>query len=93
MDKISVTLIYATPTKQWRKSLRVLPHANVAMAIRQSGFLESFTEFCLPELTVGIYGHKVSLDAALADGDRIEIYRPLLVDPMTARRRRQQQKR
>jgi len=39
-------------------------------------------------LGVGIHGRRVPLDAPLADGDRVEIYRALLVDPKEARRRR-----
>lgn len=37
---------------------------------------------------VGIFGRKVSIDTRLADGDRVEIYRPLAMDPKEARRRR-----
>ena len=37
---------------------------------------------------VGIFGKRVSLDTRLADGDRVEIYRPLAIDPKEARRRR-----
>ena len=37
---------------------------------------------------VGIFGRRVALDAPLADGDRVEIYRPLAIDPKEARRRR-----
>jgi putative ubiquitin-RnfH superfamily antitoxin RatB of RatAB toxin-antitoxin module len=37
---------------------------------------------------VGIFGRRVSVDARLSDGDRIEIYRPLTIDPKEARRKR-----
>jgi putative ubiquitin-RnfH superfamily antitoxin RatB of RatAB toxin-antitoxin module len=36
----------------------------------------------------GIYGRRVTLDTKLADGDRVEIYRPLRADPKEARRQR-----
>jgi len=39
---------------------------------------------------VGIWGHKATRDEVLSDGDRVEVYRPLTVDPMEARRRRHQ---
>jgi hypothetical protein len=42
---------------------------------------------------VGIWGRLRPLDAPLADGDRVEVYRPLLVDPMEARRARQRRQR
>ena len=37
---------------------------------------------------VGVFGKRVALDAPLADGDRVELYRPLLIDPKERRRRR-----
>ena len=37
---------------------------------------------------VGIFGKRVAMDTRLADGDRVEIYRPLVIDPKEARRRR-----
>jgi len=37
---------------------------------------------------VGIFGKRVSSDARLADGDRVEVYRPLQIDPKQARRQR-----
>jgi len=37
---------------------------------------------------VGIFGRRVSADAPLSDGDRVEVYRPLEMDPREARRRR-----
>ncbi|MBW8896792.1 MAG: RnfH family protein [Massilia sp.] len=37
---------------------------------------------------VGIYGKKKTLDSALRDRDRIEIYRPLVADPKDSRRKR-----
>ncbi|MBH9554074.1 RnfH family protein [Inhella gelatinilytica] len=42
----------------------------------------------VPQQTVGIWGHKAERHDGLRDGDRVEVYRPLTVDPMEARRRR-----
>jgi uncharacterized protein len=42
---------------------------------------------------LGIFGKRVALDQPLADGDRVEIYRPLVIDPKEARRRRARRKR
>lgn len=36
----------------------------------------------------GIFGKRATMDTRLADGDRVEIYRPLALDPKEARRRR-----
>lgn len=42
----------------------------------------------LGEATVGVFGRVIAADAPLADGDRLELYLPLQVDPKTARRQR-----
>ena len=41
---------------------------------------------------VGIFGRRVALETKLAEGDRVEIYRPLAIDPKEARRRRARSK-
>lgn len=53
--------------------------ATVRDALAASGF---------KGIQVGIFGKRVTLDTRLADGDRVEIYRPLAMDPKEARRRR-----
>lgn len=66
-----------------------LPAGATAIdAIRASGLLERFGEIDLSTQTVGVWGRSCTLEAALRDGDRVEIYRPLSVDPKEARRRR-----
>jgi putative ubiquitin-RnfH superfamily antitoxin RatB of RatAB toxin-antitoxin module len=55
------------------------PGAKVGDALKACG---------LEVADVGIFGRRVALDAPLADGDRLEIYRPLALDPKEARRRR-----
>ncbi len=80
-----VTVCYATPNQQVEISVEVEAHANVALAIRRSGILTQFTDILFPDIIVGIYSKKVALDTALQPGDRIEIYRPLTIDPKAAR--------
>lgn len=66
-----------------------LPAGATALdAIRASGFLDRFAELDLGRQAVGIWGRAVALDAGVAAGDRVEIYRPLPVDAKEARRRR-----
>jgi len=89
MHDIQVTVVYASIDEQVSVELCLSPHANVAMALRQSGLLHQFAELQLESLVVGIYGRKVSLDASLQHRDRIEIYRSLSANPMQARRRRE----
>ena len=57
-------------------------------AVRASGLLQRHPEIDLGRHRIGIYGRVVAKQAPLADGDRVEVYRPLLVDPKEARRRR-----
>lgn len=85
---IQIKVIYATSEQQTELPLSVAANCTVAQAIRRSGMLEQFPELNFAEMTVGIYGRKVALDASLCDGDRVEIYRPLEIDPKEARRLR-----
>jgi uncharacterized protein len=63
--------------------------ANVQDAVRLSGVLERHAQLDLERQSVGIWGKRRELNDALRDGDRVEIYRPLTLDPKEARRQRQ----
>ena len=66
-----------------------LPRGATALnAVRASGLLERHPEIAQHPLKLGVYGRAVRPDALLAEGDRVEIYRPLAMDPKEARRRR-----
>ena len=67
--------------------------ANVLDAIRASGAMTGIDAVDVSTRSVGIWGRGVGLDARLAEGDRVEIYRPLQMDPKEARRRRAQPRR
>lgn len=82
---IRVTVAYATPLQQLELPVEVSAHASVAIAIRQSGLLKKFPGIQLESIKVGIFGEKTTLDRPLSDGDRVEIYRPLQIDPKQAR--------
>ena len=60
-------------------------------AIRASGVLERHPELSLGEPMIGIWGRACAADTVLGDGDRVEIYRPLTMDPNEARRLRAKQ--
>ncbi|KND58558.1 UPF0125 protein yfjF [Candidatus Paraburkholderia schumanniana] len=62
--------------------------ATVRDAIEASGVLRADQDIDLTTQKVGVFGKVRPLDAVLADFDRVEIYRPLKVDPKTARQRR-----
>ena len=63
--------------------------ATLIDALRVSGVLERHPHIDLARQAVGVWGRVCPLDAPLKEGDRVEIYRPLQVDPKEARRRRQ----
>lgn len=88
---IRVEVAYALPMKQTLVPLTLAAGSTVEQAIRGSGILARHPEIDLAHCKVGIYGHLVALDAVLADGARIEIYRPLLIDPRDLRRQRAEQ--
>jgi len=86
--QLQVEICYATPDLQIRKPVRVDAGATVQQAIMQSGVLRECTAIDLTVCRVGIYGKLKTLETVLRDRDRIEIYRPLIADPMDSRRRR-----
>jgi uncharacterized protein len=87
-DEIDVAVVYATPTRQFAKTLSLPAGSSVEQAIRASGLLEELPELDLAHQRVGVFGEPVQLDDCLQGGERVEIYRPLLADPKEARRRR-----
>lgn len=86
--QISVEVVFARPGEQALEQFRVAADATVEDVIRQSGFLERFPEIDMAQAKVGVFGKLTKLDATLNEGDRIEIYRPLIADPKEARKKR-----
>lgn len=87
-----ICVAYATLAQQLEISLSVTASCTVALAIRRSGILQQFSEIRLEDALVGIHGKRVALDALVRAGDRIEIYRPLVIDPKQARLLRAQRR-
>lgn len=83
-----VVVAYALPHRYFLKTLHLVENTTVESAIKQSGVLETFPDIDLNKNKLGIFGRAVKGDDILQDGDRIEIYRPLLVDPKEIRRKR-----
>lgn len=86
--QLSVDVCYALPDAQTRILVALPEGATVQQAIDASGILARHPEIDLAKLKVGVYGKLKPLDTVLADHDRVEIYRPLIVDPKAARQRR-----
>ncbi len=85
---LRVELVYISPEKQMVMGLKVKRGTTIKAAILQSGLPERAPEIDLEVNKVGIFNEIRPLDDVLKDGDRIEIYRPLRLDPKQARRRR-----
>lgn len=88
MAEIDVEVVYALPQRQWVLKLRVAEGATVAQAIDQSGIAWRVPQVQLEGASFGVFGELRAADAVLRDGDRVEIYRPLLADPKDVRRER-----
>lgn len=89
--KIRVEVIYASPHRQALVAVEMEEDGTVEEAIRRSGILAEFPEIDIPHAKVGIFGRLVSPGFRVRDGDRVEIYRPLIVEPKQGRRMRAQQ--
>jgi putative ubiquitin-RnfH superfamily antitoxin RatB of RatAB toxin-antitoxin module len=85
---VRVCVVYALPRAQRVVELALADGATVAEAVAQSGLLEEFPELNREAVAVGIFNRACALQTRLRDGDRVEIYRPLVIDPKEARRAR-----
>jgi len=85
---ISVEVVLAMPGRQELVALEVSEGATLEDAIAASGLPEMFDDFEVDPSMVGVFSEKASLDQVLRDGDRVEIYRPLIADPKEVRRQR-----
>jgi len=85
---LNVEVAYALPEQQVLVALEVEEGTTVREVIERSGIPARFPEARVAGGNVGIFGRPVALDAAVREGDRVEIYRPLIADPKQARRER-----
>ncbi len=81
-----IEVVFALPDRQVLETLDVEDGATVAEAIARSGIERRFPGVDLSALQAGIWGRPVERSRSLRDGDRVEIYRPLEMDPREARR-------
>lgn len=85
---IRVEVAYGTLSAQSVVPMDVQEPMTVEMAILNSGLLKRFPEIDLRVNKVGIHSKVATLDTLVQQGDRVEIYRPLIADPKEARRKR-----
>jgi hypothetical protein len=92
-DCITVEIVYALPERQTVLSVEMSADATLGDALRASGLQSLHPELDLATAKVGIWGNIADPKTRLRDGDRIEVYRPLEIDPKRARRDRAQRRR
>lgn len=90
---ISITVVYSPAPRQVSETALHVPHGTtVAQALLLAGppvnDLGSSVPSDMAPWSIGIWGRKCPADTVLRDGDRLELYRPLRVDPKVARRER-----
>lgn len=87
-EMIHVEVCYALTEHQESVRLDLPPECTVEQAILASGILTRCPEIDLERNKVGIYAKLCKADTVLRDGDRVEIYRPLIADPKEVRKQR-----
>jgi putative ubiquitin-RnfH superfamily antitoxin RatB of RatAB toxin-antitoxin module len=85
---MTVLVCYARPHDVWRCEVDLPVDATVGDAIAASDFAQAVPDVDPWQTGVGVFGRMVSPSYVLRDGDRVEVYRALIVDPIDSRRRR-----
>ncbi len=87
-NEIMVEVAYATPEHQEIVTVKVFEGATIAEVIAKSGIQKIFPEIDLTQQKVGIFSKIQEITQTVKSGDRIEIYRPLTLDPNASRLQR-----
>ena len=86
---LDITVVFSAAPRQVQEVQLQMPlGSTVVDALRQSRLLAGLRDQEVDQLVLGIWGRKAEVVQVLRNGDRVEIYRPLLVDPKVARRER-----
>jgi putative ubiquitin-RnfH superfamily antitoxin RatB of RatAB toxin-antitoxin module len=87
--EIHAVVLYSPAPRELHEWPVVLPPGStVLQALQECGVQVAFPSLDLHTAAVGVWGHKAGLEQVLRESDRVEIYRPLKVDPKLARRER-----
>lgn len=87
-DTFTIQIVYALPDHQHQFTLSIHANTTAQQAIEKSTLLKQFPEIELSKISLGIFGKIISHNTILLEGDRLEIYRPLMIDPKESRRQR-----
>ena len=85
---LAIEVACALPARQAVVALAVAPGTTAREAVRASGIAVRFPEVDVAACKLGIWGEPVADGRRVRDGDRVEVYRPLAIDPRAARRER-----
>ena len=83
-----VEVVYAGPGRQVLCKVTLPPGSTLQEAIDRAGIARRLTTVDIASCKVGVFGKLRARDTLVRDGDRVELYRPLIVDPKAARRTR-----
>jgi len=87
-ERLRVSVVYLRPGLTFERTVLLPKSATVGAAIDASGVLHLAPELAAVPLEVGVFSQRRVLADCLHDGDRVEIYRPLTIEPRQARRTR-----
>jgi putative ubiquitin-RnfH superfamily antitoxin RatB of RatAB toxin-antitoxin module len=90
---LRIEVVYATPQQQDLVAVSLPAPLTAGQAVQASGLLQRHPEIELETATLGVFGEVVAHQHMLVEGDRVEIYRPLRIDPRAARRQLARQRR
>ena len=85
---MQVSIAYLEPGQPLWLNVNVPEGSTVQVAIERSGILDRCPDLNLKKQKTGIFGKITKLTAPLEEGDRVEIYRPITVDPKTVPQRK-----
>ena len=85
---LHIEVAYAEPGKQSLQAFQVASGTTARQAVLQSALPTEFPHVDFAAAPIGIFGKKVKDGTPLREGDRVEVYRALLIDPKENRRRK-----
>ena len=87
-EQVHVEVVYAEAARQVVRRVALPAGSTVMQAIEASGMAQEIPGLVVDPARLGVFSRKAAPDQVLGEGDRVEIYRPLTLDPKEARRRR-----
>ncbi len=84
---MNIKVVYAKPERAVVLSVDLPEGATVRDALEKSGILTRCPDIDLAANKVGVWGKVAELDAVLEPDSRVEVYRPIICDPKTVKRR------